>query len=975
MRFDVIRRVQKKELALFFASPVGYLFIAAFLGVTLFVFFWGEAFFARNVADVRPMFEWMPVLLVFLAAALTMRMWSEERRTGTMEFVVTMPVTGWEFVLGKFAACWILLGVALLLTLPLPITIGIIADLDWGPVVAGYVAAVLLGGAYICVGLFVSARTDSQIVSLIVTCFLCGVFYMLGAPVLTDLVGGGAADVLRSVGSGARFESITRGVLDFRDLYFYASVLLSFLALNVYALEVQRWAGRGDGAHHNRWKLGTTLVIGNLLVANLWLAPMSWLRVDMTEGRIYSISEATQGYLSQLREPLLIRGYFSDKTHPLLGPLVPRMKDLLTEFEVAGGGNVRVELIDPADAPELEDEANTKYGIRPVPFQVADRYQASLVNSYFDVLVAYGDEYEVLGFRDLIEVKVTGEADLDVQLRNPEYDLTRTIKKILYGFQGGNSVFANIQGGVAFNGYLSADDKLPEGLSEYKAVLRKVLDELREESSGRLEVSLVDPEAGDGSVALEIASSYGFQPMAASLFDTNYFYFYLTLTDGETVVQIPIPQALSQEATRRGIEEGLKRFATGLLKTVVLVAPPPVNPYMQQQGMPPGNQFNQLRDGLSQDFNVQSSDLANGVVPEAADVLIVVDPDGLDEKAVFAIDQFLMKGGTVALATGNFTASFMQQSLVARRRASGLGEWLEHHGYTLGDALVMDPVNSAFPVPVTRQAGGFSFQEIVMLDYPYFPDVRVQGLNQDSPITTGVPQVTVSWASPIEVDADKQGQRALTELISTSPRSWTSSSTDVMPRFADDGASAFVPQGVQQPRLVGLMSEGRFESFFKGQTSPLLTEEVEEVDEEESATEEEGAEDTEDEADDFGVISSVLEHSPESARLLLFSSNDFLADQTLRMVGSADGTLYTNSVQLLMNAVDFSLEDQSLLGIRARGNFNRTLPPMEAAEQQALEYLNYALALLGIAVVYLIYRQRRVASAAVYQNWIEGGAL
>jgi len=352
-----------------------------------------------------------------------------------------------------------------------------------------------------------------------------------------------------------------------------------------------------------------------------------------------------------------------------------------------------------------------------------------------------------------------------------------------------------------------------------------------------------------------------------------------------------------------------------------------------------------------------------------------VDPDGLDEKAVFAIDQFLMKGGTVALATGNFTASFMQQSLVARRRASGLGEWLEHHGYTLGDALVMDPVNSAFPVPVTRQAGGFSFQEIVMLDYPYFPDVRVQGLNQDSPITTGVPQVTVSWASPIEVDADKQGQRALTELISTSPRSWTSSSTDVMPRFADDGASAFVPQGVQQPRLVGLMSEGRFESFFKGQTSPLLTEEVEEVDEEESATEEEGAEDTEDEADDFGVISSVLEHSPESARLLLFSSNDFLADQTLRMVGSADGTLYTNSVQLLMNAVDFSLEDQSLLGIRARGNFNRTLPPMEAAEQQALEYLNYALALLGIAVVYLIYRQRRVASAAVYQNWIEGGAL
>ena len=92
------------------------LFLLAFLAVTLFVFFWGEAYFARNIADVRPMFEWMPVLLVFLSAALTMRMWSEERRTGTLEFVATLPVSGWEFVLGKFLACWALLAVALLLT-------------------------------------------------------------------------------------------------------------------------------------------------------------------------------------------------------------------------------------------------------------------------------------------------------------------------------------------------------------------------------------------------------------------------------------------------------------------------------------------------------------------------------------------------------------------------------------------------------------------------------------------------------------------------------------------------------------------------------------------------------------------------------------------------------------------------------------------------------------------------------------------
>ena len=574
MNVQAMRRIAAKELTLFFASPTGYLFLAAFLAVTLFVFFWVEAYFARNVADVRPMFEWMPVMLIFLASALTMRLWSEERRTGTMEFVFTVPARTWEFVLGKFGACLCLLGIALLLTLPLPISIAFHADLDWGPVLAGYAAAFLLGGAYVAIGLFVSARTDSQIVSLIMASFACGAFYLVGSPVLTDLASGGVADFLRALGAGARFESITRGVVDLRDLYYYLSLGGVFLALNVYGLEVQRWARDGERSRHRAWMFGTTLLAANLLAANLWLAGFSGLRIDVTEGRIYSISDATRGYLAQLREPLLIQGYFSAKTHPLLAPLVPRMRDLLAEYEIAGGGNVKVRIIDPADDPELEDEANTKYGIRPVPFQVADRYQSSLVNSYFDVLVSYGDEYEVLGFRDLIEVKVAGEADLDVQLRNPEYDITRSIKKVLYGFQGGSSVFANIQSPVTFTGYLSADEKLPAALAEFRAVVSGVLDELQAESEGKLRVEFIDPDADDGAVGAEIAQNYGFQPMATSLFDANVFYFYLTLSDGETLVQVPVPEALSTEAAKRGIEEGLKRFAAGLLRTVALVTPP-----------------------------------------------------------------------------------------------------------------------------------------------------------------------------------------------------------------------------------------------------------------------------------------------------------------------------------------------------------------------------------------------------------------
>ncbi len=970
MRLDVIRKIERKELNLFFSSPIGYLFLAAYLAATLFIFFWGEAFFARNIADVRPMFEWLPVLLIFLSSALTMRMWSEERRSGTLEFVSTMPVSTAEFVWGKFFACVILLGIALILTLPLPITVWVIANLDWGPVIAGYLAALLLGAAYIAVGLFVSARTDSQIVSLIVSCAVCGGFYLLGSDTIAGLFGGPVQEFLMSIGSGSRFDAITRGVLDIRDLYFYVSVMLSFLVLNIYSLEHERWAADGHSQRHHAWRLGSGLLVANLLLANVWLSNVNSLRLDMTQGNIYSISDATRGYLGQLREPLLIRGYFTDKTHPLLAPLVPRIKDLLREYEVAGEGRVRVEIVDPADDPEIENEANTKYGIRAVPFQIADRHQAALVNSYFDVLVVYGDEYEVLGFRDLIEVKVEGETEIDVQLKNPEFDVTRSIKKALYGFQGGSSVFANINDPVEFVGYVSAPEELPEPLTALGPDLLTALEQLAEEGGATFSFRFEDPSAGDGAVAEDIAARYGFQPMAASLFDDSRFYYYLTLQGGETVVQLPLPEDTSIEGFKRGIEEGLKRFASGLLKTVVLAAPEPVPPYMQQQGMPPVNEFSQLQSFLTADFSVTTDDLTSGVVPSEADLLVVVDPTGYTDKQVFAIDQFLMKGGTVVLSSGSFAAQPSQGGLFATRRDSGLEGWLDHHGVTIGESMVMDPQNSAFPVPVTRQVGGFSFQDLVMLDYPYFIDVRDDGLSDDSPILAGIPQITMSWASPVEVD-EGSGLTAST-LIESTADSWLSDDTNVMPRIDDQGMSEFEPIGEQARRALGIVAEGQFGSYFAGKESPLLTA-AGEADTQGSEATDEGAAPETSEAVELGVISGIIDRSAESARLVIFGSNDFLADQSLRMIGSADGTIYGNSVQMITNLVDWALEDQSLIGIRARGNFNRTLPGFDVGQQTVIEYVNYAVALLGIFAVMFVFRTVTRSREAFQASWLSEG--
>jgi ABC-2 type transport system permease protein len=940
---DKILRVMRKEFSAFFASPIAFIFLGTFLAVTLFIFFWVETFFARNIADVRPLFEWMPVLLIFLVAAITMRMWSEERRAGTLEFLLTSPVRPIYFVLGKFLACLALVATALALTLPLPISVSFLGQFDWGPIIGGYIAALFLAAAYIAIGLFVSARSENQIVSLILTVVVCSLFYLLGSSPLTDLFGNRGAELLQLLGSGSRFESITRGVIDLRDLYYYLSLVGLFLALNVLTLEWLRWAGNARNTSHKQWGFLTGLLVANFLAANLWLAPMGWARADITEGNIYSISDATRGYLAQLREPLLIRGYFSAQTHPLLAPLVPQLRDLMKEYEIAGKGNVRVEIVDPADDPKLEQEAGEKYNIEPMPFQIASKYQAAVVSSYFDILVQYGDQYEILGFRDLIEYKASGaEMDIDVTLRNPEYDLTQAIKKVLYAYQAAGQLFSNIEQQVTLKAYISADQTLPEPLIDFKKSLLEIGDELKKEGGDKFQLEVVDPNAGGGELAQQLESDYGFRPMAAGLFSTQRFWFYMVLQSGDQLIQIPLAEDLNKASLEQGIEAGLKRFSKGFLKTIALHTPPGTPP-MPQMGMPGDQkQFNNLREVMEQDHSVIDAPLDNGYVPEQADLLIVAAPENLNDKQVFGIDQFLMQGGTVILATAPYDIS-LQRGLMAQKHRSGLEDWLKHHGIHIEDRLVMDSRNTAFPVPVQRRLGAFTVQETRMVDYPYFVDIRENGMEQDSGLMTGLNQLTMTWASPITVDAQLNEQRQVIKLLHSSADSWTSDSINIQPDFNQD-ASGFQRGTAEGEKTLAVAVEGEFTSFFKDKESPLIVQ-----------AEAAGDNNKDDaQAADQGLITRVIAKSPQSARIIVLASNTELTDTSLNLLSSGMGTRYLNPVQLVANAVDWSLEDRGLLSIRGRTHYSRTLYPLNNQAQIFWEYLNYALALLGLVAVWVL---------------------
>ncbi|MEM6415765.1 MAG: Gldg family protein [Pseudomonadota bacterium] len=959
---SIVLRVAKKEIASYFASLAGVIFIGVFLAASLFSFFWVERFFARNIADLRPLFEWMPVLLIFLISAVTMRQWSEERRSGTLEYLMTMPASPLALVIGKFIACLTLVAIAIGLTLPLPITVALLGDLDPGPVIGGYLAILCVASAYIAIGLFVSARTESQIVSLIVTALLCGIFYLIGSDGLTTLFGNAAGAFMRLLGAGARFESISRGVLDFRDIYYYLSIFGVFIALTVFTLERLRWSTQDTSGRHMRWHVIIGLAIANLIAGNLWLQQTPTLRADLTDGQVYSISDATRGYLRQLEEPLLLRGYFSAETHPLLAPLAPRLQDLMREYAVAGGGRVKVEFIDPLQDEALQEEAGRRYGVRPVPFQTADRRQASVTNSYFDIVVQYGDEYETLGFGDLIEVKQANPTSIDVELQNPEYDITRAIKKVLTSYRAAGDLWAAFDSPITLTAFISDPATLPDPLPVFVGEIDTLVNEYKEEAGDKFVFRRINPDANDAGAPDPIAD-YGLQPLAAGLLNPQQFWLHLVLEKGDRKLVVPLPETFDRDALERVLEGELKRFAPGALRTIALSRPAPT-PGNPQFGVPPGRaQFNGLEQTLRENADVIIADLGSGRTPAQTDALVIAGPEGLDNKALFAIDQFLMRGGSVVIAASAFKPN-LGQELAIKKQSTGLEGLLGHYGISLGDSLVLDTQNTPFPVPIVRDLGGFQVQDYELLDYPHFIDLRQNALASNGAPTAGLGQVTMTWASPITLDNEKLTDVAVTRLAESSANAWVSTSTTVIPDFERYPTRGYPEPDETGAQLLGVMAEGRFTSYFKGKDNPLLVDASSAQENAASQSDDDNAEDSKQPT--FGTI---IEESAGTARLFVYSSSSFVSDDALALAGGVDQQGYTAPLLLIENTVDWALEDRGLLKIRSRqGRFARTLLPLSETARGFWETVNYILAAIGLFAVYFIQQfirkrttQRRLA--------------
>ncbi len=239
-----INIILRRELAAYFATPVAYIFIIIFLMLSgVFTFYLGR-FFEQGQASLASFFNFIPWLYLVLVPAVAMRLWSEERRSGTIELLMTLPITTSQVVVGKFLAAWLFMGLALVLTFPLWLTVNYLGDPDNGVILAGYIGAWLMAGGFLSVGSCLSAATKNQIIAFILTLVVCFLMVVSGFPIVQDVFSNWApmwvVDGFATLSFLAHFEAISRGVIDLRDLIYFLVLIAAWLYATVLVVDMKK---------------------------------------------------------------------------------------------------------------------------------------------------------------------------------------------------------------------------------------------------------------------------------------------------------------------------------------------------------------------------------------------------------------------------------------------------------------------------------------------------------------------------------------------------------------------------------------------------------------------------------------------------------------------------------------------------------------------------------------------------------------
>ncbi len=405
--------IARRELNSYFNSPVAYIVLGVFLLSLGYLFF--SSFFLAGFASLRNMFSLVPILFVVFGPALTMRLIAEERKAGTIELLMTLPIHDGSVVLGKFVGALLIAMIGVLLTLPYAVTVAALAQkgvpFDYGPVIGGYLGLAFLASSFLSMGLLASALTRNQIVAFIVGLTLCFFFFFVDKFAIFFPPAIGA--VLEYLSVDYHFSNIARGVIDSRDVIFYLSLTAVSLLITVYALRQ-----RQVKATRRAFVMSTFAVVVGLVFVNL-ISLREFVRFDLTRDRKFTLSQASKETVKHLKDVMTVSAYFTEGLPAPYASHTRYARDLLEEYRSASNGKFSFEMIDPTQAESAADKEKKKevrrdifgrtvrdptaverelmqLGIEPVEIRVIEDDQQQTKRAYMGVVVLFQGKREVI---------------------------------------------------------------------------------------------------------------------------------------------------------------------------------------------------------------------------------------------------------------------------------------------------------------------------------------------------------------------------------------------------------------------------------------------------------------------------------------------------------------------------------------------------------------------------------------------------
>jgi len=387
-----IRTIARRELKALFDQPIAYILLVVFTGVNALLFFREVELY--NAASLRPMLDFLPWLLLFLVPAVTMRALAEDLRSGTLEVVLSQPVTELELLLGKYCgqALFLLIALAITLTVPLGLALGTAPEL--GIVVAQYVGAALLVAGLAAVGVWASSVSQNQITAFIVGVFVMFLLIFVGLDQLLVGLPPRLGAIAGALGVLSHFTQLARGVIDLRDALYFVTLAALFLVLAYFSLLSRKLTARGEALR--RLRLGTVLLAVAVVVVNLFGRNIGG-RIDLTPGRAFTLAPATRKLLSTLPDLVTIKLFVSSALPKEIESTRRDVDDLLRDYRAAGHGKVKLVIQDPsADSAAMREARST--GIPPVQFNVLGQGELQVKEGYLGLAVRYADGVKTIPF-------------------------------------------------------------------------------------------------------------------------------------------------------------------------------------------------------------------------------------------------------------------------------------------------------------------------------------------------------------------------------------------------------------------------------------------------------------------------------------------------------------------------------------------------------------------------------------------------